>query len=193
MGAPNKLTLPVEGQPLLRRTARILLASDLGEIVVVLGHEADRARALLQDLPLTVVENPHYRDGQMSSVHCGLAALEQEAQGVMICLADQPRLTAADINQLIERYQRECTGPVLVPVYEGRRGNPIIIASAQRNAILAGDRNLGCRRIIEKHPELVWPCVVDSDHYVEDIDTPEDYARLAGTGNMEQPMAGVAG
>jgi molybdenum cofactor cytidylyltransferase len=193
MGTPNKLTLPVEGQSLLRRTARTLLESELGEIVVVLGHEADRTRVLLQDLPLELVENPHYRDGQMSSVHCGLAALEQEAEGVMICLADQPRLTAADLNHLIERFQRECTRPVLVPVFEGRRGNPIILACEQRAAILAGDRNLGCRRIIEKQPELVWPCVVDSNHYVEDIDTPEDYERLAGTGKTEQQIAGVAG
>jgi molybdenum cofactor cytidylyltransferase len=192
MGAPNKLTLPVQGQPLLRRTARTLLDSGLDEIVVVLGHESDRARELLRDLPLKLVENPHYRDGQMTSVHCGLAALERTAKGVMICLADQPRLQAADINYLIERYRQDCTRPLLVPVFEGRRGNPIILSYAQRAAILAGDRNLGCRRLIERQPELVWPCVVHSDHYIEDIDTPQDYERLAGGGRMEQQVAGVA-
>ena len=193
MGAPNKLALPVEGQPLLRRAALTLLDSDVGEIVVVLGHESDRAREMLRDLPLKLVDNPHYRDGQMSSVHCGLAALEQPAEGVMICLADQPRLTTPDVNYLVERYLNACTLPVLVPVFEGRRGNPIVIAYAQRAAILAGDRNLGCRRLIEKQPELVWPCIVDSDHYTEDIDTPEDYRRLAGEDGTEHAMAGVAG
>ena len=192
MGAPNKLALPVEGQPLLRRTATTLLDSEVGEIVAVLGHESGRAREMLRDLPLKLVDNPHYRDGQMSSVHCGLAALEQPAEGVMICLADQPRLTAPDVNFLVERYLKACTLPVLVPVFEGRRGNPIVIAYAQRAAILAGDRNLGCRRLIEKQPELVWPCVVDSDHYTEDIDTPEDYRRLAGEDEKEHAMAGVA-
>lgn len=192
MGDSNKLAMPVAGQPLLRRAARTLLDSGLGEIVVVLGHESAQAAGMLRDLPLRLVENPHYRDGQMSSVHCGLAALESAAAGVMICLADQPRLTAVDIDYLIERFLQDCTRPLLVPVYRGRRGNPIVLSCEQRAAILAGGRNLGCRRLIDNQPELVWPCAVNSDHYTEDIDTPEDYRRLAGEDTLESGKAGVA-
>ena len=96
----------------------------------------------------------------------------------MICLADQPRLTRDDIDYLIEAYVHRCDRPVLVPTFAGRRGNPIILSYAQRTAILVGDRNLGCRRLIENHPELVWPCAVDSDHYTVDVDTQADYERL---------------
>ena len=77
MGAVNKLTLPVAGRPLLRRTAETLLQAGLQELVAVVGHEQQTARRLLQGLPLRIVFNEDYADGQMTSVHCGLRALQQ--------------------------------------------------------------------------------------------------------------------
>jgi molybdenum cofactor cytidylyltransferase len=123
------------------------------------------------------VINPDYRDGQMSSVHRGLAALSRPCDGVMICLVDLPFLTAQDVNVLIEAYLRH-RGGIIVPTYEGRRGNPIVIAYAHREQILGGGRNLGCKRLIERHPELVTTVPMDTDHVVFDLDTPDDYARL---------------
>lgn len=184
MGGVNKLELPVAGVPLLRRTATMLLAAPLQQIVVVLGHQADTARALLVGLPLQMVENPDYRAGQMTSVYQGLMALSQPCDGVMICLSDQPLLETADIGTLIGAFerlvlQRRC-GAVLVPTYQGRRGNPIILEYRQRNEILRGDRNLGCKRLIEKNPELVVAFEMANDHVVVDLDTPEEYATLTG-------------
>jgi molybdenum cofactor cytidylyltransferase len=147
-------------------------------VVVVLGHEADSARALLAELPLKVVFNPHYGEGQMTSVHCGLQALSGPCEGVMICLSDQPLLERADVDRLVDAFLNECPRSVLVPTYQGRRGNPIVFAHRHREAILAGERNLGCKRLIEKNPDLVWPLSMANDHCVFDLDTPDDYARL---------------
>lgn len=178
MGPVNKLTLAVHGVPLLRRTAQVLLRSALIEIVVVLGHEAETARALLCDMPLRLVDNPHFAEGRMTSVHCGMQALHKPCDGVMVCLSDQPLLESLDVDTLIRGFLQDCPRSVLVPTYQGRRGNPIVLAHRHREAILAGDRNLGCKRLIEKHPDLVWPMAMDNDHCVFDLDTPEDYARL---------------
>jgi molybdenum cofactor cytidylyltransferase len=109
-----------------------------------------------------------------------MQALQAPCEGVMICLTDQPLLETEDLDTLIRAFIQECPKSVLVPTYEGRRGNPIVIAHHHREAILAGDRNLGCKRLIEKNPELVWPCPMDNDHCVFDLDTPDDYARLIG-------------
>jgi molybdenum cofactor cytidylyltransferase len=190
MGTVNKLTLAVDGVPLLRRTAQVLLQAALNEIVVVLGHESGTARALLSDLPLQLVENPHYAEGQMTSVHCGMQALRKPCDGVMVCLSDQPLLESLDVDTLIRAFLGGCPRSVLVPTYQGRRGNPIVLAHRHREAILAGDRNLGCKRLIEKHPDLVWTFPMDNDHCVFDLDTPEDYTRLlAKPGSTVLPPA----
>jgi molybdenum cofactor cytidylyltransferase len=178
MGELNKLELPVCGEPLLRRTARTLLASRLIEVVVVLGHEAARARRLLDGLTVTVVENRQYHAGQMTSVWLGLDALDVACEGVMVCLADQPLLTAADINALIDGFGQRRRGSVLVPVFAGQRGNPIILAQEHRAEILDAERNLGCRRLIERNPGLVTTIEMPNDHVVFDLDTPGDYAAL---------------
>lgn len=179
MAPANKLELPVAGQPLLRHCAQVLLAARVDRLVVVLGHDAERARRLLAGLGAQLVYNERHRDGQMTSVDCGLRALAgNESEGVMICLADQPLLTPADITALMDAFRKRVHGSIVVPTYRGRRGNPIVLANLQRAAILAGGRNLGCRRLIERNPELVTTVEMNSDHVVFDLDTPQDYAEL---------------
>lgn len=179
MGARNKLALEVDGVPLVRRTAQVLLDSQVCEVVAVVGHEAERIRGLLVGLPLRVVVNEEYAEGQMNSVHCGLAALDGVYDGVMIALADQPLIETVDIDRIAAGFARRERGSVLVPVHEGRRGNPIVLAWEQRERILAGERNLGCRRLIERSPELVTTLEFEHARVTIDLDTPEDYARLA--------------
>ena len=181
MGATNKLSLMVGGRALLRRTAETLLGAQLTEIVVVLAHQAETAQSLLADLPLQTVQNPRYRDGQMTSVHAGLEALTGGFEAPIICLADQPLLESADIDHLIYAYQADPDCSILIPVHQGQRGNPVVLAYAHREAILGEYRNLGCRRFIDRNPELVTTLEVDSNHYVVDLDTPQDYAAFEGS------------
>ena len=190
MGGANKLSLPVNGETLLRRTVLTLLASQLDELVVVLGHRADEAQALLYGLNVRTALNADYREGQMSSVHRGLAALSRPCDGVMICLADLPLLSARDVDALIAAFARR-GGDIIVPTYQGRRGNPIVLSYAQREQILGGGRNLGCKRLIERNPELVTTVTMDDDHVLFDLDTPEDYARLQQR-LMETPARAAA-
>ena len=110
MGGTNKLGLPIDGEPLLHRSARILVESRLSDVVVVLGHEAEEARRLLRGLEIRVVRHPGYAEGQMGSVHCGLATLTAAVDGIMICLADQPLLTSQDIDVLIDAFARRTHG-----------------------------------------------------------------------------------
>lgn len=195
MGEINKLELLVDGMPLLRRTAEMLLASNLKEIVVVVGHEAEITRALLEGLPLNFAENEAYREGQMTSVYQGLVSLSKACDGVMICLSDQPLLQTEDVNVLIEAFDRIDHGrshgsihaSILVPTYQGQRGNPIIFDYQHRQGILNGERNLGCKKLIEKNPEEVSIFEMNNDHVVFDLDTPEQYS--AFTENINKASA----
>ncbi len=181
MGEINKLELLVDGIPLLRRTAEVLLASDLQEIVVVLGHQADTAGAILEGLPLNFVYNENYLDGQMTSVYQGLLSLSQPCDGVMICLSDQPLLQKDDVNALIDAFGKRSHGSVLVPTYQGKRGNPVVIDYQQRQEVLNGECNLACKKLIEDNPELVSGFEMSNNHVVVDLDTPEEYVALTGS------------
>lgn len=178
MGMVNKLMLPVAGEPLVRRTARTLAASRLREVVVVLGQDGAEVGEQLADLPVRVVRNARYRDGQMRSVHCGLEALTETRDGIMIVLADQPLLTDVDINVLIAAFGALGPDSILVPSHAGQRGNPVIVAASHRRAILAEGPGSGCRQFIDRHPELVARLDMTDDHVVFDLDTPQDYERL---------------
>ncbi|MEE8388040.1 MAG: nucleotidyltransferase family protein [Acidiferrobacterales bacterium] len=182
MGEVNKLELLVDGVPLLRRAAETLLASRLQEIVVVLGHQAEKAGSMLEGLPLHTIYNEAYRDGQMTSVYQGLSSLSQTCDGVMICLADQPLLQTDDVNVLIEAFGK-CNhgrghGSILVPTFQGKRGNPIVLDYQHRLEILNGERNLGCKKLIDKNPGQVSSFEMSNNHVVVDLDTPEQYAAL---------------
>jgi len=175
MGEINKLHMPIAGVPLLRRSVKTLLAAKLGEIMVVLGHENADTQALLEGLPVGTVYNEDYAAGQMTSVHCGLGALSQPGEGVMVALGDQPALTVSDINYLVDAFFTRDGGEVVIPEYEGKRGNPIIISSRCRQEIITGKYNLGCRRFIENYPELVRTVKMSDPSVVIDLDTPVDY------------------
>jgi len=174
----NKLELPIGGMPLLRRTVTTLLAAPIEELVVVLGHEAAKAGALLRGLPVATVFNECYPDGQMTSVYKGLNALTRRCDGVLVCLTDQPLLQPADIETIIDAFGRRSRGTILVPTYQGKRGNPIVLDLAHREEILRSGRNLGCKHLMERNPELVETVEMPTDHVVVDLDTPEDYAEL---------------
>lgn len=190
MGAANKLMLSIGGVPLLRHAVQTLLAAQLHEVAVVLGHEDERARALIADLDVTIAHNRDYAHGQMSSVHRGIEALTRPCDGIMVCLADQPLLTPADIGFLADAFARRGRGSILVPTYGGRRGNPIVLAAEHGATILAGGRQLGCKRLIERNPDLVATLETANDHFLFDLDTPEDYAAYRRRAAEPQRAAG---
>jgi molybdenum cofactor cytidylyltransferase len=175
MGAANKLLMPVAGIPALRRVLDTLTAAGRQETVVVLGHQRELVAPLLDGLDVRAVFNERFRDGQMTSVWAGMSALSCPCDGVMICLGDQPLLTPSDIAALIAAFAEIGDRSILVPTYQGQRGNPIILSYKHHDSILAGGRNLGCKHLIERNPELVATFAAPTDHFVLDIDTPEAY------------------
>ena len=173
-GPANKLLVEVEGEPMVRRIAKTLCASKADRVVVVLGHQADQIASALSGLELETVINPNFNDGQVSSVRAGVQAVNTDAAGFMMCLGDQPELTGADYDAVIDAFS-ENPGRVLVPFLDGKRGNPVVLPIALREDILAGGVNVGCRSFIDNHPELVHRFDVANPGYRNDFDTPEAF------------------
>jgi xanthine dehydrogenase accessory factor len=176
MGGVNKLLLPIDGVTLVRRTAETLLASGIEDVVAVLGFEADQVERALSGLPLRFVMNDAFREGQETSVRAGLAAVQPGMDGVMICLGDQPALDPGDIREIERAFMERKRGSVLVPMYRGTRGNPIVLDRNGLEQILARGGKFGCRQLTTHHADLVEPYEMSNDHVLKDIDRPEDYA-----------------
>ena len=179
MGALNKLLLPIKGVPMVRHMALTLVAFADVSPVVVLGHEAERVAAALDGIALTMITNAHYQSGQMSSVTAGLIAAGQAAN-YMICLADLPLLTAADCAALCAAHKKAGIGQITVPVQRqdgifARRGNPIIMPASARHKIIKGETNLGCRGLLNNHPDLIYPFDSCANGFYVDIDTQDAF------------------
>ena len=178
LGGRPKPLLELGGVPLIRRNLIALSGAGVDEVVVVTGHQAEAVEAAVQDFPVTLVRNPDYAQGRMSSVRAGLAALSNRLDAVIVALADQPLIGAQDITALISAYKKRASGAIVIPYVDGQRGNPIVIEAAIRDEILSGDVKFGCRQWIARHPERVARFETDNAHYLVDVDTPEDLERF---------------
>lgn len=179
MSGIDKRLLTIDGEPLLRRWPALLSRAGIGEIVVVIGHDADRVAGLLEGLPVGVVRHDDWARGQQGSVRAGLAALSADAAAAMIVLCDLALIDEADLRWLVDAFERRPSDrEVLVPVHAGRRGNPVVVTRAVVDAVLAGDGASGLRGYIDAHPERALRIEAPNDHFVFDVDTPDDVARL---------------
>src|SRR5690606_22817977 len=127
MGARNKLLLELEGEAMVRRIARRLLAAEPAGVVAVTGHAQAGIQSALAGLDIRFVHNPDYATGMASSLRCGLNALPPGATGALIALSDMPELEVKNYLQLISAF-RESGGAVPVRAANGGRpGNPVIL------------------------------------------------------------------
>ena len=178
MGGPNKLLLPIAGAPLVRRSIETLCRHHFVEVIAVTGRDAPAIEKAIQGLPIRVVRNPAYQDGQMTSVRAGLEALQEPSRGVFVALADQPWLTPEDVALIAQAFSDRPDCRVLVPTFRGARGNPIVLSRASLSSILARSGNFGCRQFVAKNPDLVTTVEMPSDHVIRDLDVPADYCAL---------------
>jgi molybdenum cofactor cytidylyltransferase len=195
LGNRPKCLLELGGVPLIRRQLIALSGAGIDEVVVVLGHHAERIEPVVQAFPVSLVRNPNPDEGLVSSQRVGLAALSGKIDAAIVVLADQPLLTAQDITALVGAWKKRPEGTAVVfPQVDGERGNPVIFDAEVREQILAAGAGFGCRQWQAAHPQAVAPFVTDNHRYRADIDTPEDLERFERqTGHELRWPAAVAG
>lgn len=181
MGAQNKLLAEIDGVPIIRRTAQALLDGGLNDLVIVTGHEHRLVAAALDDLPVTCIYNDEYQSGQASSVACGVRHHQNGSHAaVLIALGDMPLVRPELIAALLRDHSSlpDATDRITLPVFDGRRGNPVIWGRGFFDELVALTGDAGGRIIFAENKNAVnslgWPD--DSIHL--DIDTPEALAPL---------------
>ena len=179
MGGVAESLIRLQGVPLINRQLIALSGAGVDEVVVVTGFARDAVEASVSTFPVTLAYNADYALGQQSSVRVGLQALRGNFDAVLVVLADQPLLGAADLTELIAAFKKRPAGHVVVPVVDGQRGNPIVMDEVALADILASDTNLGCRHLVERQPELVHVHTSANTRFVTDLDTLADLEALA--------------
>ena len=149
MGRTKQL-LPFRGQTILEGVVDNALAAALHRLIVVLGHEAETLAARLTGRNLTIVQNPHYAQGQSTSLKAGLQALSEESDAALFLLGDQPLITPATIDLLLAAYAAT-PSPIVLPVFEGKRGNPVLFDRETFAAIATITEDCGARSLFDRY------------------------------------------
>lgn len=176
MGGPNKLLEQLGGKPLVRIVAEHVIASRATSVTVVTGHQAAEIEHALAGLDVKFVHNPDFAAGLAGSVKAGIAALPDSADGAVVCLGDMPLIDTGLVDRLIESFAPDRGNLIVVPVNEGRRGNPVLWSKRFFAELMTLDGDVGARHLIAKHAEAVAEVVVDGVGAFLDIDTPEALA-----------------
>jgi molybdenum cofactor cytidylyltransferase len=176
MGAPCKALIEIDGRPMILAAVEAALASRAAETIVVTGHGSSRVRAALADLPVRIIENPDYRLGLSTSLRAGLAAAPATADGVVVLLADMPLIRSHHIDRLIGAFAAG-GADICLPVFQGRRGNPVLWGRGLFTALCALDGDTGGRALLAAHAERTRQVEMDAA-ILFDVDEPTDVDRL---------------
>ncbi len=183
MGRPKQM-LTWQGKTLLQHVLENLIRSNIDEIILVLGHEAEaiqKSRGGFQTRPyagIKIVINPDYPQGMASSLRQGLLAMDPGSEAFLVVLADQPGIGPEIINQIIDAFQRaDPRRGIARPVYRGLRGHPVLISVRYLQEALQLQGDVGARQILMNHPEDILEIEADQEGILKDIDTHEEYQR----------------
>jgi len=175
----QKLLLPFGGKTVISHIVDQLLASTAGEVHVVVGHQAERISRELSGRAVSIVNNPNYKSGMLSSVRCGLRNLPEKCRAVIVMLGDQPSITTELIDRMLQSFA-STEKNILVPLYKGKRGHPILFSSLYRDEILTQYGDVGLRGLLHGHSDDIFELAVSTASVLCDMDFPEDYRRELG-------------
>jgi len=181
MGRP-KAALPLgsQGETVVARVVRTLLAGGVPRVTVVAGADVDAVRTAMppHEPRASVVAHPLWERGQLSSLLAGLQAIDNpQLEAIVVTLVDVPLVRVATVAALLAEWRR--TGaPIVRPGRGDEHGHPVVFDRAVFGDLRAADPDAGAKSVFAKHKDRVLNVAVDDPGAFEDIDTPDDYRKL---------------
>ncbi len=176
MGRPKQL-LSFRESTVIECVADSALKSSLSKVVVVLGHREDEMRPLLAERDVTVVLNSDFKRGQSSSIQVGLDTVRHDVDAVLFLLGDQPLITPETIDCLLAAYAKS-PGPIVMPLFNGKRGNPVLFDRQTFDRIDALSGDIGARVLFQEYADQIVEVPFHDPSVHFDIDTEQDYLLL---------------
>jgi molybdenum cofactor cytidylyltransferase len=174
-GSPKQL-LDWKGKPFVRQVAETALQSGLEPVVVVTGFHAADVESALSGLPVTIVRNPEYQQGQSTSIRAGVASLSDKAGAAVFLLADQPQIPVDVIRALVESHGQKMQAILAPLVLEDRRANPVLFDRDTFADLMQLTGDVGGRGIFDKYQVEYLPW--HDEILLLDVDKPQDYQKL---------------
>jgi molybdenum cofactor cytidylyltransferase len=179
MGSPKALLIH-NNRTFVDHLLEITRHPKIGLQRVVLGAGAEPIQARLNLEPAHVVVNPDWDKGQLSSIQAAIRSLAGErVDGMLLCLVDHPLITSALVNELVEAFYRGGKSVVL-PVFQGRRGHPVIFAKTLFDELLAAPLEKGARAVVWNHPDDVEEVPTEEQGAVLNLNDPEAFKGATG-------------
>jgi len=173
-GSPKQL-LTWHGQPFIRHIARVALSSDLNPLLVITGSADVQVRAAVSGLSVNCVYNPEWQKGQSTSVIQAIGALPNSIGAAIIMLVDQPQISVALLQSLIEIHKRTQSS-IIAPQVDHKHVNPVLFDQRLFSKLLNISGDQGGRALFSSQ-KISWIDWIDP-HAEFDVDTPEDYDQL---------------
>ncbi len=178
MGSENKLLLQFQGKTILETTISNILKADIGEVIVVVGHEAELVKAVLNNRfsDIQIVENTDFEQGMTTSIKAGIRAANKNTEGYMICLSDMVLIEPEEYRFIAQQFLFHDEENVIIqPIFGEKRGNPVIFSPFYKNSILETLDTEGCRSVVQSYKNHVHLIAMPTNHIFIDVDNKEDY------------------
>ncbi len=179
MGGPNKLLATIDGVPLVRRVVDAAKASTASSITLVTGHRAKQVSGLFQRNEIQIVHNRDYAKGLSSSLAAGIAAVPDTAAAAIVLLGDMPMVSSKSIDRLIAAFDPDAGVHIVVPTFNGKRGNPVLWSRQFFNELRTISGDVGARHLIGRYTDAVAEVEIGREVAL-DLDTPEALAAAGG-------------
>ena len=173
----DKLLLPVGGIALVERVILAALSSNLDEVILI--YQREEIEKVGRKYGIKAVHNPLADEGQSAAIKLGIHTAHPETDAFMFLVGDQPFLNPSTINILADT-NRGDPHSIIVPVYNGTRGNPVVFPAVLKKELLTLEGDRGGRVFIDAMPDRVNLVSIDEEMLGTDIDTEEDYLRIKG-------------
>ena len=175
MGSPKAL-LPYQGRPFLEHLLEITTRPEIGARKVVLGADADSIAKVIPLKANEIVINPDWEKGQLSSIQAGVRKLPAGTDGILLFLIDHPLISSALVGELIAQFYKS-KKPIVLPVYEGRRGHPVIFSASLYSELLRAPLEKGARAVVWAHADEVDEVRTNEEGCVLNLNDPETLNR----------------
>ena len=176
MGSPKAL-LPYQGRPFLEHLLAVTRHPKIGVRRVVLGAHAEPIAKAVALNPEEVVVNADWERGQLSSIQAALRSLPSGTDGILLCLVDHPLISQSLVDGLVNQFYAT-RAPVVLPVFEGRRGHPVIFSAVLYDELEHAPLEQGARSVVWAHKANVSEYITAEEGCVVNLNDPDTFARL---------------